>query len=70
VIDYVASDKGVALLTQDNRLFYNGSFWSGKTLAEDKETGIKEADLTVLEGKRITKIGGKYNMHYALVEDN
>lgn len=70
VIDYVASDKGVALLTQDNRLFFNGSFWSGKTLAEDKETGIKEADLTVLEGKRITKIGGKYNMHYALVEDN
>lgn len=71
IIDFTASDKGVAVLTDENRIFYHGNFWNGKVLEENKDTGIREADvLNSFEGKIVKKIGGKYSLKYALVEDN
>lgn len=71
IIDFCASDKGVAVLTDENRIFYYGNYWNGKVLDENKETGIREADvLDGFDGKVVKKIGGKYSLKYALVEDN
>jgi alpha-tubulin suppressor-like RCC1 family protein len=66
-----ASDRGVAVVTEDNRLFSKGNFWINEDFDEDVNTGISEI-LTdkYFHGKRIDKIGGKYSGRYALVQDD
>lgn len=40
-----ATDKGVAVITEDNKFFFNGGFWRGKLKSENPETGVKEIDV-------------------------
>lgn len=38
---FCSTDKGIAVVTEDNNVFYNGNFWSGKAKNENIETGVK-----------------------------
>ena len=40
VKSFTPSDKGVGVLTKSNKIFYNGNFWRGRMLSQDKDTGI------------------------------
>lgn len=42
------------MITDDNRLFFNGGFWKGKIKGENTETGIKEINVDMFfDGRRI-----------------
>ncbi len=56
---FAATDKGVALVTEDNKFFFNGNFWRGKLKSENSETGVKELDAErFFDGKEIEHVGG------------
>ena len=44
----------MALVTEDNKFFFNGNFWRGKLKSENSETGVKELDVErFFDGKEI-----------------
>ncbi len=70
VKEFCAVDRGSAVLTEENRIFYNGNFWSKKIKNTDRETGIKEVDVEEeFKGKEILSLGGKYSIKYAIVNE-
>jgi alpha-tubulin suppressor-like RCC1 family protein len=71
VSTFGACDRGVAVVTEENRLFSKGNFWINEGFDEDVNTGVSEilAD-KYFHGKRIAKIGGKYVGRYALIKDD
>lgn len=70
VATFCSSDRGVAIVTEENRLFYRGNYWNEKKLEEDIDTGIIEADsASVFNNKRIAKVGGKYGVKWALIDE-
>lgn len=69
VRDFCATDKGVAVLTEDGRLFFNGNFWRGKLFSENNKTGIKEIDVEkAFDGSQVVGIGGSLETKFALVK--
>ena len=70
VSTFCSSDRGVAVVTKENRLFYRGNFWSGKKIDENIDTGIIEANISnAFNDKKIVQIGGKYGVKWALVDE-
>lgn len=66
---FCATDKGIAVLTEENKVFYNGNFWAGSTASHDVQTGIKEINMEELfGGHSISELGGEYSTKYVLVE--
>ena len=55
---FCSTDKGIAVVTKDNKVFYNGNFWSGKAKNENIETGVKELDVEGNFEGEICEIGG------------
>lgn len=67
--DFCATDKGVAVLSEDNQIYFNGNFWKGEVVDNDINTGIKTMDGNkIFDNKKIVEIGGAYSEKYALVE--
>lgn len=66
---FSSTDKGVAVVTEENRVFYNGNFWKGKTRSENSETGIKEIDTKEAFGDReVVQIGGTHETKFVLLK--
>lgn len=66
---FAATDKGVAVVTEENKLFYNGNFWKGKNKSENIETGIKEIDVEkVFENREIVQVGGSHETKFILLK--
>lgn len=72
VKDFCACDRGVAVLTEDNRIFTIGNFFVDKkpfnlNLLKD---GAREIDVAnVFKGAKVMKIGGKYEKRFAIVDE-
>lgn len=66
---FCATQKGVALVTEENKVFAMGSFWNSKEKDENVSTGLSELKIDkYLEGREIVKIGGRFEGSYALVK--
>lgn len=66
---FCSSDRASAIVTDENRLFFRGNFWSDKKLEENIDTGVVEADVNkAFDGHEIVSIGGKYGDRWALVK--
>lgn len=65
-----ACDRGVAIVTNDNKLFAKGNFWINEGYDEDVNTGISEIDVAkYFDGRELVKVGGKYAGRFVLVKE-
>lgn len=66
---FAASDRGVGVLTDDNRLFALGNFWC-KGAAKKLGEGVVEVDVkTNFDDKKLKLVGGRYGTRFAVAEN-
>jgi alpha-tubulin suppressor-like RCC1 family protein len=66
-----ACDRGIAVVTEENKIFSRGNFWIKGESDEDVDTGIHELSTEkYFHNKEIVKVGGKYTGRFALVKED
>ena len=66
---FCATEKGMVLITEENKCFGIGKVWDNKDIDDNLETGLWEAQIDkYFEGRSIMKMGGNYSGCYALVD--